>query len=165
MAEGTFDGTLDVGALLARIDRLESRLALRDLVSDYCHGFDKGDFERFRAIWWPDCVWNIGPPFGAFDGHAGVEQAVREVLWPFWRETHHVTTNLKVDFDDADHARGECDVDCMGADREGNFLVVGATYYDRFERRDGVWRIARRDVTMHYFNPLPGAEMSAPGDG
>ena len=32
-----------------RIDELESRHALRDLASEYCHGFDKRDFERFLA--------------------------------------------------------------------------------------------------------------------
>lgn len=149
--------------LLARIDRLESRHALRDLVSDYCHGFDKHDLDRFMAIWWEDCVWDIGPPFGVFEGHAGVRRAVEEILYPFWRETHHLTTNLRLQFDSADLAHGICDVDCMGADTEDNLQVVGATYRDRFERRDGVWRIARRDVQMHYFNPLPGAHMRAPG--
>jgi uncharacterized protein (TIGR02246 family) len=145
-----------------RIDELESRSALRDLVSDYCHGFDKRDFERFLAIWWNDCVWDIGPPFGTFRGHDGIHQAVKDVLWPFWRETHHLTTNLTVTFRDPDHASGLCDVDCMGADMEDNLLVVGATYRDDYERRDGVWRIARRKVDIHYFNPLPGAHMRAP---
>ena len=48
--------------LAARVDELESRAAIRDLASNYCHGFDKRDFERFLSIWWPDCVWDIGPP-------------------------------------------------------------------------------------------------------
>ena len=154
--------TIDVQALLARIDELESRNALRDLVSDYCHGFDKQDWERFLAIWWEDCVWDIGPPFGVFEGHAGIHAAVYDVLYPFWRETHHLTTNLRLRFETPDIAHGTCDVDCMGADVEDNFLVVGATYNDRFERRDGVWRIAKRQVQMHYFNPLPGAHMQKP---
>ena len=45
--------------LLARIDQLESRLAMRDLVTSYCRGFDAVDLEHFMAIWWPDCVWDI----------------------------------------------------------------------------------------------------------
>jgi ketosteroid isomerase-like protein len=149
--------------LRRRIDQLESRSALRDLVSDYCHGFDKGDMDRFLAIWWPDCVWDIGPPFGVFEGHAGVRSAVEDVLRPFWRETHHLTTNLRLDFSDSDRATGMCDVDCMGADVEDRFQVVGATYYDTFERRDGVWKIVRRKVQIHYFNDLPGAKMRGPG--
>jgi hypothetical protein len=152
----------DHTSILARLDRLESRTALRDLVSDYCHGFDKHDYPRFLAIWWEDCVWEIGKPFGDFAGHDGIRRAVQDVLWPAWRETHHITTNLRLWFDDDDHARGECDVDCMGASPADEFLVVGATYRDQFERRGGVWKIRRRTVQMHYFNPIPGARMAAP---
>ena len=63
---------VDVEALLARIDELESRNAIRDLVSDYCHGFDKRDFTRFLSIWWDDCIWDIGPPLGGFEGYEGI---------------------------------------------------------------------------------------------
>ena len=154
------DMTLE--ALLARIDQLESRHALRDLVSDYCHGFDKHDLPRFMNIWWEDCVWDIGAPFGSFAGHEGVRSAVTDILWPFWRETHHLTTNLTLRFDDADHARGECNVDCLGASMDDQPLMVGASYLDKFERRNGIWRIKQRDVTLHFFNPIPGAQLSAP---
>lgn len=153
----------DVASVERRLDELESRHALTDLTSDYCHGFDKRDFDRFLGIWWEDCIWDIGPPFGTFDGHSGITDAVKTVLWPYWRETHHFTTNLRLTFADADHASGLCDVDCMGADQDDNFLVVGASYFDDFERRSGLWRIKRRKVTIHYFNPLPGAQMRAPG--
>lgn len=155
-------GAVSVEALAERIDQLESRMAMRDLVSDYCHGFDRGDWERFLAIWWPDCVWDIGNPFGEFEGHDGIREAVKDILWPLWRETHHITTNLHIVFDDADHARGICNVDCTGATMDDQPQMISGTYEDTFERRDGVWKIARRDVTMHYFNPIPGAEMTPP---
>ena len=148
-----------------RIDELESRQALRDLVSEYCHGFDKRDYPRFESIWWQDCLWDIGPPFGTFEGHAGIERAVRDVLWPFWRETHHVTSNLKLDFETLHRATGVSDVDCVGADMEDRLQIVGASYYDDFERRDGTWRISRRRVQIHYFNPIPGARLEAPATG
>jgi uncharacterized protein (TIGR02246 family) len=151
-----------VRALERRIDELEGRAAMRDLVSDYCHGFDKHDFDRFLAIWWEDCVWDIGPPFGSFQGHDGIRKAVQEVLWPVWRESHHLTSNLKVRFEGPDVAVGECDVDCMGATRDDVVQMISATYRDRFVRRNGVWKILRRDVTIHYFNPVPGAAMSRP---
>jgi gamma-hexachlorocyclohexane dehydrochlorinase len=154
--------TGQVTALLARVDELESRAAMRDLVSDYCIGFDGHDWDRFIAIWHEDAVWAIGDPFGDFTGHEGIREAVFDVLYPAWRETHHLTTNLRIEFSDADHAVGRCDVDCMGADPDGVVQMVGATYTDTFERRSGTWKIARRDVQMHYFNPMPGLEMSAP---
>jgi gamma-hexachlorocyclohexane dehydrochlorinase len=151
-----------VELLLARVDELESRAALRDLVSDYCIGFDRHDWNRFIAIWHEDAVWAIGDPFGDFVGHEGIREAVFEVLYPAWRETNHLTTNLRIAFSDADHAVASCDVDCMGASPDGVVQMVGATYKDTFERRQGVWKIARRDVQMHYFNPIPGAEMTSP---
>ena len=151
-----------VEMLLQRVDEIESRTAMRDLVTDYCLGFDTRDWDRFIGIWHEDAVWEIGPPFGTFNGHEGIRHAVFDVLYPVWRETHHLTSNLKVTFADADHARGVCNVDCMGATADDIVQMISATYTDDFERRDGVWKIARRNVVIHYFNPVPGAEMSAP---
>jgi gamma-hexachlorocyclohexane dehydrochlorinase len=152
-----------LAAMERRIDELESRAALRDLVTDYCQGFDNHDWELFIGAWHEDAVWEIGPPFGTFEGHAGIRTAVMDVLYPAWRETHHLTSNLKLSFSDADHAHGVCDVDCMGATADDIVQMISATYTDDFERRDGVWKIARRQVKIHYFNPIPNAEMIAPG--
>ena len=71
-----------IHSLQLRIDKLESRDAIRDLAFEYCHGFDKRDFDRFLAIWWEDCVWDIGPPFGRFEGHAGIHEAIHDVPGP-----------------------------------------------------------------------------------
>ncbi len=151
-----------IEALLRRVDELESRAALRDLVTDYCLGFDNHNWDQFIAIWHKDAVWEIGAPFGTFTGHTGIRKAVFDVLYPVWRETHHLTSNLRLEFNDADHARGVCNVDCMGATKDDIVQMISATYADDFERRDGVWKIANRAVTIHYFNPIPGAEMGAP---
>ena len=150
-------------ALAARIDRLESRQAIRDLVSDYCHGFDKREFERFLAIWWQDCSWDIGPPFGSFSDHDGIRTAIHDVLWPAWAHSLHLTTNLRVAFEDNNHATGVSDVHCVGSlAGETTCTVVGASYFDHYERRGDTWKILRRAVTIHYFNPVPGAELSPP---
>ena len=149
-------------SLEQRLDWLETRLALQDLVSDYCLGFDKRDMERFLAIWWPDAVWEIGPPFGDFVGHEGVVHAVEDILWPAWGASTHYTTNLRVTPVNADVIEGISDVYCIGNSSEGQAQTVAATYRDRFERRDGVWKIARRKVTMQHFSPLTGITLAAP---
>ncbi len=157
------DGTdARIAALTRKVDELESRAAIRDLVTDYCLGFDTHDWDRFISIWHPDAVWEIGPPFGTFVNHEGIHKAVHEVLYPVWRETHHLTSNLRLTFKEADHAHGVCNVDCMGATRDDVVQMISATYTDEFERRKGDWKIARRSVVIHYFNPMPGAQMSAP---
>ncbi|KAA1192380.1 nuclear transport factor 2 family protein [Pseudohalioglobus sediminis] len=152
-----------VEQLLVRLDELESRIAIRDLASDYCHGFDKRDYDRFLAIWWPDCTWNIGPPFGSFEGHEGIHTAVHEVLWPAWQESHHLTTNHVIQFGGADSATAICDVDCVGTlVGEEVCQIVGATYRDTLQRREGIWKILERGVTIHYFNPVPGTRLVPP---
>lgn len=149
-------------ALLARIDQLESRFAILDLTSDYCLGFDKRNWDRFLGIWWEDAVWEVGPPFGNFDGHAGITRAVHDLLWPAWTQSTHFNTNLRVTFAGIDRASGVSDVDCIGTTSDGQAQTVAATYTDDFERRDGVWKIARRQVKMHHFSPLVGITLSPP---
>ena len=149
--------------LIARLDQLESRHQIEALVSNYCHGFDKRDYDRFLSIWWEDCVWKIGPPFGDFTGHDGIHEAIYEVLWPAWSQSQHVTSNLVLEFSGPDAASGLCDVDCMGLLTDSlEATFVGATYQDSYTRRDGVWRISEREVTIHYFNQFAGMTLSAP---
>ena len=144
------------------LDHLLSRFALQDLVSDYCIGFDKRDWDRFLSIWWEDCLWEIGPPFGNFSGHEGVTRAVKDILWPAWAVSTHYTTNLRVTFDGPDAADGVCDVYCIGNTSDGQAQTVSATYSDRFERLGGIWKIARRHVKMHHFSPLVGITLAPP---
>ena len=149
-------------SLEQRIDAVETRLALVDLTSDYCHGFDKHDLARFMAIWWEDAVWEIGPPFGNFEGHVGIAHAVVDILWPAWAMSTHFTTNLRITPDDNDSAHGVCDVYCIGNTSDGQAQTVAATYFDNFTRRDGMWKIALRRVKMQHFSPLNGITLAAP---
>ena len=50
----------------------------------------------------------------------------------------------------------------MGATKDNVVQMISATSTDDFARRNGVWKIARRAVVIHYFNSIPGAQMSAP---
>lgn len=145
-----------------RLEALETRMALVDLTSDYCHGFDKRDLDRFMAIWWEDAVWEIGPPFGNFEGHAGITHAVVDILWPAWAMSTHYTTNQRFAAEGPGAMTGVCDVYCIGNTSDGQAQTVAATYFDSFTRRDGVWKIARRRVTMQHFSPLVGITLAAP---
>ncbi|MEH6568501.1 MAG: nuclear transport factor 2 family protein [Halioglobus sp.] len=152
-----------IDALIGRITELEARAAIRDLVSDYCHGFDKRHYQRFLSIWSTDCVWDIGPPFGCFKGHAGIHEAVHQVLWPAWQETHHLTTNLRIEFQDPNNATSLCDVDCMGTlSGETECTTVGASYSDTLRREDSGWKIFERNVQIHFMNAIPGTVLAAP---
>ena len=145
----------------ARIDALESRYEIHRLASDYCHGCDKHDIDRFMSVWHDDAAWEIGPPYGDFFGTAEIKHALEDLIWTALPETHHWTTNLVVEFETPDRATGVCDVTCDGVTPEGQLLLIAATYWDTFERRAGAWRIARRKVDLFYFKPVVVPDVDA----
>ena len=140
-------------SLEERIGYVESRYEIDRLVSDYCHGCDKHDIDRFMSIWHSDATWLIGPPYGNFTGAAEIKHALEDLIWTALPETHHWTTNHVIEFQGPDHATGVCDVSCDGFTPEGQMLLIAATYWDTFERRAGEWRIAERKVDLFYFKP------------
>lgn len=151
-----------VEALIERIDRLESRLQLADLIAEYSQTFDRGDLEGFVQVWWSDCTWAIGPHRGTFHGHDGIREAAEEVLWSVWATTHHSTSNHQVTFASPDAAQGRCDLNFTGTTVDGDAMILAATYDDEYERREGAWKLRRRNVSVHYLTPLPGVTLLPP---
>jgi ketosteroid isomerase-like protein len=99
---------MDHEALATRLDRVESELAIRRLVHEYCHGADRRDLDRFAAIWDDAAVWapNPGHPFTGINAI----RAAATAQWAAFRQMHHLTANLVVILD-GDRATGEADVD------------------------------------------------------
>jgi gamma-hexachlorocyclohexane dehydrochlorinase len=131
-----------------KLDYAVSRFALQDLSSDYCHGFDKHDYDRLLEIWWEDAVLEMGPPYGTFEGRASIMKAVEAVLWPAWKSTAHFTTNHTIVFSGTDTACGLCDVFCLGTTAAGESVTITASYHDEFERRKGIWRFRKRRISV-----------------
>jgi hypothetical protein len=149
-----------LAAVLRRLDRVESTLALQRLVADSTLCMDTGDRALFAAGWWDDSVWNLGPPFAPFVGGERIRAAAEEVLWGAWATMHHVVGNVDVTFaeGDDDAAVVVSSVIAFTVLPTGLVHVVAAGYRDAVTRRDGEWRIARRDVTTRLMAPFPGVE-------
>ena len=125
--------------------------AIRAVVLRYCRGVDRMDRELVRSCYHDD----------ATDSHGSFVGTVDEFLEWCWRllgrytTTMHFVGNLLVDLHptDADVARAETYGIAFhrtdGGGPKGN-LVIGFRYIDRFERRDGEWRIAQRVATSEW---------------
>ena len=128
----------DLAALLAERE-------VRGVVLRYCRGVDRLDRELVRSCYHPDAT----DEHGSFSGE--VEQFLEWVfrLLGRYETTMHFVGNLLVELssDDPDVARcetyGIAFHRSSGEDPRGN-LMTGFRYVDRFERRAGEWRIARR---------------------
>jgi hypothetical protein len=134
------------------IDPLEELVARRDihlLMLRYCRGVDRLDLELIDSCYHDDS-WDDhghwkgpGPDFGAFIVKSLTERAII---------TSHTIGNSLVEFDSPTIAKGETYTmaylrrqDDKGTQWLDQFF---GRYIDRFEKRDGVWRIKRR-VVMH----------------
>lgn len=126
--------------------------AIRDVVLRYCRGIDRMDRELVRGCYHDD----------ARDEHGSFEGGVDAFLdWCFrllgrYASTMHFVGNLLVE-PSPSRPRERARAETYGiafhrgdpADPARN-LVTGFRYIDRFERRDGAWRIAHRVATTEW---------------
>ena len=136
------------------VQELLDREAIRDCLYRYCRGIDRCDETTLLSAYWPgaidDHVWWKGP----------VEEFTKFAL-PFLRgrdQTSHSITNAIIRIEGST-ARVESHYIAyervVKKDGGRNDITVNGRYLDRFERRDGEWRIAERFVTNDWFRVWP----------
>lgn len=143
----------------ARLQRLEDRLDIAELVALYGFVMDERDLELVGEIFCPDGA--VRSPDGVFravgiDQVRSAYQARYDVLGP----TNHVSHGHVVRFDpaDPDRARGLVSAHAEVV-RHGGTKVVALRYEDVYHRHDGRWRF--EDRVMSYLYYLPVADYDA----
>ena len=125
------------------IERLTAESAIRACLLRYARGVDRLDMELVRHCYHPDATDSHGSFSGPVDEFVRwVERVLRR-----YDLTMHFLGNPLVEFLDTEHARVETYGMAMHREAGGTDaqnLVTGFRYLDRFERRDGEWRIAAR---------------------
>jgi hypothetical protein len=121
---------------------IAEKFLLRELLEKYCRGIDRRDLELVRACFHEDAIDDHGSLFrGSRDDYIAF---IPTYIDQFSITTHHITNAL---FDvDGDRAEGESYVLANHVTRgwAPQNIVASGRYVDRFERRDGVWRIIHR---------------------
>jgi hypothetical protein len=132
------------------MQRLADRVAIEEVLYRYCRGVDRCDVDELAAVYHPDGTDDHGTFTG--NGRDFAEWACAGGR-QFWSASHHSVHNVIVDWVDDDSAEVESYVLAFnqrdpGVERPdggaGRVEVFAGRYLDRFERRDGVWRIAHR---------------------
>ena len=141
--------------------RLLAKDAICDAILRFARGADSSDLDLMRSAYWPDAT----DDHGNFSGNAleFTEFAI-EVLKRF-RVTMHFITNTAITFPAAGQAHAESYFyayhEHLPDPGSGAAMVtlVGGRYIDRFEERNGEWRILARAVTMEWSEHRPGATL------
>jgi hypothetical protein len=131
--------------------------AIREVVLRYCRGIDRLDLELVRACYHPDATDEHGTFHGTRDEYI---EWVGRVLTRY-TGTMHVVANQLVEVD-GDTAR--CETYGVAyhhgepADDQRLNLTTGFRYVDRFERRNGEWRIAKRIAVREWTHTVPAEQ-------
>jgi hypothetical protein len=133
------------------VDRAEIYAAL----VRYCRGVDRRDLEMIRSTYHPDAWDDHGTYQGDLEGFLAF---VAEEVWSRFRTTMHKLGQALIEIE-GDSAECETYAIChhVAAEdgRDTQDSVMGIRYLDRFERRDGEWRIARRQLRWEWIRHDP----------
>jgi hypothetical protein len=136
-------------AMTDAVARLVDRAEIEDVLALYCRGVDRCDEATLAAVYHEDATDDHGTFVGPAREFA--TWAVRGAQ-QYWHSSHHSVHNVLVEWLGDDVAHVESYVlafNRRAGDRDAVEVFAGR-YVDRFERREGVWRIAhriaRRDV-------------------
>jgi hypothetical protein len=154
-------------ATSADVEQLLAKMALHELNTGYCRAVDRVDEAAFVALFHPDAIVDSGVLRGS-----PAEFAPRFANWirTRGRVTSHAVSNEWYVVD-GDRAVGETYVVAVARlisdPGEKDTLTVGR-YFDRFERRDGVWKFSERrfvmDHTLTLADGLPPLPADNPAD-
>ena len=157
-------------ALPPEIQEVVDRQKIYDVLTRYCRALDRCDVELMKSVYWEDGF----DDHGVFAGNAQAfaEFIIREIQ-EWFEVTMHAIANVHMELDGttahteayllayhrvkADRRKIE---DVFGATYLRQFVgtsepapqdfFFGGRYVDRLEKRDGVWRIAKRTVIMDW---------------
>lgn len=140
------------------LEELSARAEIHDALLRYCRGLDRIDMDLVRSVFHTD-AWIQFPAslhIGSVDGF--VEFLSGEM--PRFVRTMHFLGNSLIEFDGPNvaHVETYLNADHQGSEVhqwKGEIVKLWARYLDRFEQRDGVWRIARRKLATGWMYRYP----------
>ena len=124
------------------------RIEITRLLYRYCAMLDSMELELVPELFTPDCSVIYGPD-ERMQSHGADNLATSlRRLGRFARTSHHLS-NVELDFEGPDDARGRSYVIAWHQHPDGRMQTLYAEYHDRFVRTDGGWRIAERRQLTH----------------
>ena len=145
-----------------RIDAIESRAAIHEIILRYCRALDRKDEAMLRSCFHPDSHHSHGPFTGTSSDFCGYAMDVVTQL----PVTQHHLGNISITVD-GDVASAEAyfvayhrtppsgPMVLPGAAPDEDVFIAGR-YIDRFDRRNGTWLIAQRTGILDWqrFEPM-----------
>lgn len=140
--------------LTRRLERIEAKEAIRDLVVRYGMAVDDRDMDAVGDGFTDDAVFRHGDDSIVNHGRDEIVAFYTDRLRAFGATYHYPHSHLiELDANDPDRATG---VVCAHAELgiDGRTYVTALRYHDQYRREDGEWRFAERRLAMLYYMDL-----------
>ena len=139
-----------------KLERVMSKSEIYDLVCKYMRGLDRLDKDLFRSVFHDDAYCDYG--FIKTDPDSFTSfcmDALRDHI-----ANHHMIGNSLIEFDDEneDTAYGEIYFNAYHKTIENDVntdVIIAGRYLDRYERRNGIWKIAYRSEVNDWSRTEP----------
>ncbi len=131
------------------LSSLLDREAIRDCIARLARGEDRRDAALITASYWPDSVTDYGVFKGGFDDYLAWVVPGADTI----TNTQHMIGQSFIVLD-GDSAKVETQVISYHRVDYGSQeqdTCIGGRYLDRFEKREGSWRIAERTMLYDWF--------------
>ena len=140
-----------------RLHDAADKIEIMDLSANYMRGLDRLDGELERSVFWDDAFCSYGIYEGGPDGF--VEYCQKALV--SHASNHHFIGQVNIELD-GDEAFGEVYYQAFhrvrNADDEDRDLFISGRYVDRYERREGTWRIAYRSELVDWVREEAAAD-------
>jgi ketosteroid isomerase-like protein len=132
---------------LDELGELRDRRRITDLIHEYCRSLDAMDLDALVQLFTADCTVDYGPepPLQSHGAQALQRDLAR--MWRWSRTSHH-SSNVQIDFVDADTATACSYVLAWHEAPDGSTATMMGQYRDRLVREPDGWRIAHRRQVM-----------------
>lgn len=152
------------------LQRILDRQEITDLLALYCRGIDRVDEATLRSIYHPDATEDRGEKLFVGRAHDWIPWTMS--VLPAFAATQHCIMNSLIEFENDHIAHGEtyfgayhrfgkgtgsANADVAWPEGETELLLAGR-YLDRFEKRDGCWKIAHRKMVNDWCRTQAAAD-------
>ena len=151
--------SMGVDQSAARLERLLARDEIHEVLARYARGVDRADAELLKSCYHADAIEEHGGNYTG-NAHEYVDGAVVRIRQ--MGAMQHLLGSSHIEFDAAGRvAWVETYVWTFARLRQGDASTdtfTGGRLVDRFERRDGAWRIAHRRTVFDWNRDTPSNE-------
>lgn len=142
-----------IEALEARVDRLESRAAIRELVTKYAVACDEHDIPTLRNLFTENALFKSPSSFLEATGREAITSMFIDVLktrGPGYHWTHDLI------LEQGEHRDTATGIVYSHAETTPNGVVSIAAmkYRDTYRREAGIWYFSEREIHFFYYVPM-----------